>query len=309
MSDVFFEQLLLHAPDVLLDIHGGPHGAMTARMLTELERILPEVRPDRVLVYGDKNSTLAGALAAAKLHIPVAHVEAGLRSFDRRMPEEINRILTDHIADDLFCPTAAAVETLAREGRCAPCTRVELVGDVMLDASLLFRSRAKKPLAVLPTHGYVLATVHRAENTDDPAALAAIADALSRIHREVLPVVIPVHPRTAQALETHAVALDALTLPPVGYLEMTWLLQHAAVVATDSGGVQKEAYFFGKPCVTLRSTTEWTELIDLGANVLVGTDAGAIQEAVLQALHTSVPTDLAVYGGGVAAERIAGSLS
>lgn len=308
MSDVFFEQLGLRAPDNKLDIHGGPHGEMTGRMLTELERVMLEVGPDRVLVYGDTNSTLAGALAAAKLHIPVAHVEAGLRSFDRKMPEEINRVLTDHIADKLYCPTKAAVENLQREGRHEPHTHVELVGDVMLDASQLFRPASRRPVGVDLPDRFVLATVHRAENTDDPAALAGIADALSRTHRELEPVAMPLHPRTATALAAHGLTLDVIKLPPVGYLEMLWLLEHASVVATDSGGVQKEAYFFGKPCVTMRTTTEWVELVDAGVNVLAGSTADGIVDAIRSSLGAVTYVGVSLYGDGSAAHLVARSM-
>lgn len=310
MSDVFFDELGIAAPAHHLGIHGGPHGAMTGRMLAEVERVLIGERPDAVLVYGDTNSTLAGALAAVKLQIPVAHVEAGLRSFNMAMPEEVNRILADRISQWLFTPTAAAAGHLAREG--IPADRIVPVGDVMYDVALHHGSRVDPGGRVLgalglPVGGYVLATVHRAENTDDRQRLAAIVDALAAV-AATLPVVWPVHPRTRGALEHHgrlAAASPALHLiDPVGYLDMVQLEKHAALIATDSGGVQKEAFFHGVPCVTLRDETEWVELIDARWNRLAPpTSAQALSAAMLAAIGTR-GDDVKPYGDGAAAGRI-----
>src|SRR5690554_5722354 len=252
MSDVFFNQLGIPKPDVQLDIHGGSHGEMTGRMLVEIERALLEHKPDRVLVYGDTNSTLAGALAAAKLHIPVAHVEAGLRSFNMDMPEEINRILTDQISDMLFCPTTTAVNNLKNEGFGSKPVNVMQVGDVMQDAALLFASKAVAPAGGDLPEKFVLATLHRAENTDNPERLANIVEALNDIHAKQSSVVLPLHPRTRKLIAEQGLSLDVHIIDPVGYFEMVWLLDHCDLVLTDSGGVQKEAFFFGKACVTMR---------------------------------------------------------
>jgi UDP-GlcNAc3NAcA epimerase len=314
MSDVFFEQLGLPAPDHHLGVGSGPHGAQTARMLEGLERLLLDDRPDWVLVYGDTNSTLAGALAASKLHVPVAHVEAGLRSWNRRMPEEVNRVLTDHVSALLFAPTDAAVANLAREGITGD--RVRRVGDVMCDASLYFAGRAAEESTVLQRlglapGGFVLATVHRAENTDDPARLRAVVDGLSRVAASV-PVVLPLHPRTVGALRATGIAADAPGLhvvEPVGYLDMVQLERHAAVVATDSGGVQKEAYFFRVPCVTLRDETEWVELVETGWNRLAPpVDGEGVAAAVLAARGTR-GEERELYGSGTAAHDIAAVLA
>ena len=270
MSDIFFAELGIPEPAHNLDIHGGGHGRMTGQMLEALEAVMLDERPDWVLVYGDTNSTLAGALAAAKLHLPVAHVEAGLRSFNRAMPEEINRVLTDHVSTLLLCPTAAAVENLRREGID---DGVEHVGDVMYDATLEAARRAAGESRILErlgleSGGYVLATVHRAENTDDAAALTDVVRYLQAAASR-MPVVLPLHPRTRQAAERFGVSLDGLTLSaPVGYLDMAQLLTHCAEVMTDSGGLQKEAYFHRKPCITLRGETEWVETVEAGWNRL-----------------------------------------
>lgn len=270
MSAVFFEELGLPAPDHHLGIHGGGHGDITGRMLMALEPTLAAEAPDWVLVYGDTNSTLAAALAAAKLHIPVAHVEAGLRSYNRAMPEEINRVLTDHVSARLYCPTSAAVENLAREG----VTRgVRLVGDVMFDAALSLADRARQRSAIVETLGltgrpFVLATAHRAENTDHPQALRAVVDHLKALAREQT-VVMPLHPRTRTAVDRLGLDLAPIqTIGPVGPLDMAQLLAACALVVTDSGGLQKEAYFHRKPCVTMRGETEWVETIEHGWNRL-----------------------------------------
>lgn len=303
MSDIFFNQLNIPRPHIKLDIHGGSHGDMTGRMLAEIEQALLEHKPDRVLVYGDTNSTLAGALAAAKLHIPVAHVEAGLRSFNMQMPEEINRILTDQISDLLFCPTDTAVKNLNNEGFSNKPVQVLQVGDVMQDSALLFAEKAAAPAGDLP-EGFILATLHRAENTDNPQRLAAIVSALNTLHKTVAPVVLPLHPRTRKLIAQHGLELNVHLVDPVGYFEMVWLLDHCNLVLTDSGGVQKEAFFFGKACVTMRDQTEWVELIEAGANELVGADAAKIIEAASRNVGRKVQDTHNLYGGGKAAQRI-----
>ncbi|MGE0385642.1 MAG: non-hydrolyzing UDP-N-acetylglucosamine 2-epimerase [Gammaproteobacteria bacterium] len=298
MSDVFFQELEIPRPAHHLDIHGGGHGAMTGRMLAGLEPIVEQVRPALVLVYGDTNSTLAGALVAAKLNIPIAHVEAGLRSFNRRMPEEVNRVLTDHVSRWLFCPTGAAVENLANEGIRAG---VHQVGDVMYDATLHARAFAMTRSDVLARLGlqpgaYAVATLHRAENTDDPGRLCELIGWLqARAAR--MPVVFPVHPRTRAKVHEAGVSLSGLTTcTPLGYMDMTRLVADACAVYTDSGGLQKEAYFHRKPCVTLREETEWVETISAGWNRLwSGPDY--------------VPRrDIPDYGDGASAARIVGIL-
>lgn len=309
MSAVFFSELGIPEPDIDLGVGSGSHGKQTGEMLASIERVLEEQSPDVVMVYGDTNSTLAGALAAAKLCIPVAHVEAGLRSFDRTMPEEVNRVVTDHVSEALFAPTETAVENLHREGLVAG---VELVGDVMLDAARLY---AEMPDAseVLARFGiepgrYCLATVHRAGNTDDPERLASILEAFARLS---LPVVFPCHPRTLKSIERSGLR-DRLTgtsvmlTDPVSYGTLMALLGSAACVLTDSGGMQKEAYFFGVPCVTLRENTEWIETVEAGWNTLVGADPEAIVAAV--ECRDRPAERPAFYGDGHAAERVVGAL-
>lgn len=308
MSAVFFRELGIPAPDYDLGIGSGTHGEQTGRMLAEIETVLLAEKPDWVLVYGDTNSTLAGALAAGKLNIPVAHVEAGLRSFNRSMPEEINRVLTDHMSDLLLVPTEAAVENLAREG----ITRgVHLVGDVMADSVRLFLKRADSAAVLgrygVSSGGYYLLTIHRPANTDNPETLSAILTTVGALD---LPVIFPIHPRTRNRLEQlpqRDTLLKAATLrlvEPVGYLEMLALQQGARTVLTDSGGVQKEAFMLGVPCVTLREETEWVESVATGWNRLVGADPGRIQAGVQAAAKLSgEPPNL--YGDGHAASRIA----
>jgi UDP-GlcNAc3NAcA epimerase len=270
MSDVFFDELEIPAPMHRLNISGGPHGQMTGRMLEALDQLFSAKSPDAVLVYGDTNSTLSGALAAAKLHIPVFHVEAGLRSFNRRMPEEINRVLTDHVSSLLFCPTEAAVDNLIQEGIR---TGVHLVGDVMADATLAAKDRAHSQSRILEKLGleggeYILCTLHRAENTDDPARLIKLIEAVRKLAsgRTIL---FPVHPRTAKVCAAHSISLDGfMTTAPLGYLDLQRLISGSALVACDSGGLQKEAYFHRRPCVTLREETEWVETIEAGWNRL-----------------------------------------
>lgn len=305
MSDIFFEQLGIPKPNYQLDIHGGTHGQMTGRMLMEIENVILKEQPDRVLVYGDTNSTLAGALAASKLHVPTAHIEAGLRSFNMRMPEEINRILTDQVSDILFCPTQVAIDNLKSEGFEHKPVKILNVGDVMQDSALFFAQRATAPSGISVEDGFILATLHRAENTDEPARLTSIVEALNLLQRNAAPVILPLHPRTRGVIERLGLKLEVQVIDPVGYLEMIWLLQRAGLVLTDSGGVQKEAFFFGKPCVTMRDQTEWVELVTCGANILVGADRDKIVDAASASLGKQVQDDGQLYGGGQAAGRIA----
>jgi UDP-GlcNAc3NAcA epimerase len=303
MSQVFFDELDIPSPDVNLGIGSAHHGRQTGQMLGGIEAVLLEEQPDWALVYGDTNSTLAGALAAAKLHIPVAHVEAGLRSFNRRMPEEINRVLTDHVADLLFCPTQTAVDNLAAEGIASG---VHHVGDVMCDAVLhngalaAARSRILEALGLQPGT-YLLATLHRPRNTDDPNRLRAIIEAFGSVGD---PIVFPVHPRTRKAIRAQAqrVPRNVCLREPVGYLDMLQLERQARAILTDSGGVQKEAYLVGVPCVTLREETEWVETVQTGWNRLVGADGDEIVAAVRD---IQVPDERPpLFGDGRAAERI-----
>lgn len=304
MSDVFFDELEIPRPAHNLGIGGGSHGQNTGRMIEAIEKVLQTTRPDWVLVYGDTDSTLAGALAAAKLHIPVAHVEAGLRSFNRRMPEEINRVLTDHVSALLFAPTETARQNLLREGIADD--KIHVVGDVMYDAALFYKPRAVKPewfdgLGVA-AGDYVLCTIHRAENTDAPQRIRSIFQGLADAG---LPVILPLHPRTRGRLAALdvPVADNIRITDPVGYLEMVWLEMNCRLVATDSGGMQKEAYFHGKPCITLRDETEWVELVEGGFNRLVGANAAAIAAG----LHRQLTPPLAVmqlYGNGQSAHKI-----
>jgi UDP-GlcNAc3NAcA epimerase len=311
MSNIFFDQLGIPKPHYQLDINSGSHGSMTGRMLEAIEKICLESKPDRLMVYGDTNSTLAGALAASKLHIPVAHIEAGLRSFNMRMPEEINRILTDQVSDILFCPTETAVKNLKNEGFESKPVQVLNVGDVMQDSSMFFAERAVKgeALKAVPESNFIVATLHRAENTDDPVRLKAIVDALNYIHKNILPVVLPLHPRTQKVVKSLGLQLDMLVLEPVGYLEMIWLLKHCNAVVSDSGGVQKEAFFFKKPCITMRDQTEWVELIEHGVNILAGADTQKIINATQAMLNKTIEDPLNLYGGGKASQNIANILA
>jgi UDP-GlcNAc3NAcA epimerase len=310
MSDVFFEELQIPPPDKHLGVGSGTHAVQTAAMLTGIEQVLLEQKPDAMIIYGDTNSTVAGALAAAKLHIPVAHVEAGLRSFDRRMPEEINRIVADHLSTWLFAPSQVSVRQLAAEGITQG---VYDVGDIMADSVRLFAPLARQRSKVLDRLGlrpgeYFAATVHRAANTDDPRRLAEILQGLCEAPR---PVVLPLHPRTKAAIRRHG--LDATltvsgklhVVEPLGYLDMLQLQQHAAGILTDSGGIQKEAYYLGVPCITLRDETEWIETVDAGWNRLVGADADKMSRA-MQKIGVLQPRERPVlYGDAFAAQNIA----
>ena len=318
MSDVFFAELGMEPPTHQCAIHGGTHGEMTGRMLADIEKLLLAEKPDAVLVYGDTNSTLAGALAAVKLHIPVAHVEAGLRSFNLRSPEEVNRILTDRISRWLFTPTDAAGAHLLREGAMAK--HIDQVGDVMFDVALHHGARVDDRGGMLgrlrEEHGvrpgaYCLATIHRAENTDHPARLAAIVEALVHFAREVK-VVLPLHPRTrnvlAQQGKLETLARSVVLMEPQPYLTMVQLEKYAAIIATDSGGVQKEAYFYRVPCVTFRDETEWIELLEAGWNRLAPPDDATSLLASLHASLGSKGAEIDAYGAGDAAQRIVGRL-
>lgn len=295
MSDVFFDELDIPKPSYNLEVNSLGHGAMTGRMLEKLEEAMLAEKPDAVLIYGDTNSTIAGALAAAKLNIPVAHVEAGLRSFNRRMPEEVNRVVADHVSALLFCPTETAVANLAAEGITKG---VHAVGDVMFDTTLAAVERAEGRSTIIETlgltpGGYAVATIHRAENTDDPERFARVV-AWLEAEAEKMPVVMPVHPRTRKLLTSRCLAPTGVALiDPIGYLDMARLLSRAAAVFTDSGGLQKEAYFHRVPCVTLRDETEWVETVEAGWNRLwIGPDYTARR-------------DIPDYGIGQAAKVIA----
>lgn len=305
MSDVFFEELEIPVPEYHLHVGSLSHGAQTGDMLKKVEEVLLAEKPDALLVYGDTNSTLAGALAAAKLHIPVAHVEAGLRSFNRRMPEEVNRVLTDHISKWLFCPTDTPVKHLAKEGITEG---VHIVGDVMLDAFIYNTQLAEGKAKVLNSvpvqaKSYALITLHRAENTDDPVRLKAIVDAINQLP---IPAIFPLHPRTVGKLKESGLRItndNVHVIDPVGYLDMIQLEFQAKLILTDSGGVQKEAFFAQVPCITMRDETEWVETVSYGANKLVGADTELILQAVSEFTvdFTHIPK---VYGDGHAAEKL-----
>jgi UDP-GlcNAc3NAcA epimerase len=306
MSSIFFEELDIPEPKYNLEISGGQHGAMTGRMVEAIENVLLVENPDWVLIYGDTNSTLAGAIAASKLHIPIAHVEAGLRSFNMRMPEEINRIIADRVSKLLLCPTNTSVQNLNKE---ALFDGVHLVGDVMYDVSLYYRTRALERSSVLKKLGlsdrnYVLATCHRAENTDDPNRLKNIVNALAKISEEIA-VLLPIHPRTRKLLEKSQIyeKLKQVTLvDPLPYLDMVRLEQSAKVILTDSGGVQKEAFFYGVPCITMRDETEWIETVDAGWNTLTGADTEAIIQAFLASDTLPQRSVISPYGEGNASQ-------
>lgn len=310
MSEVFFEQLGIPEPVFNLGVGGGSHGQNTGRMLESIEKVLIAEQPDWLLVYGDTDSTLAGALAAVKLHIPVAHVEAGLRSFNRQMPEELNRILTDHAASMLFAPTITAVRHLANEG--IKGESVINVGDVMFDAALHYGEKAEKESAILQTLGlekghYCLATIHRAENTDSPQRLKTIIDGMAYSKKQI---VWPLHPRTKSRMDANSFGLpeNVLAIEPVGYLDMVMLEKHAAKIVTDSGGVQKEAFFYQIPCITLRDETEWVELVDAGWNYIVPpVNAEQISDAIRADYRQG--GSIHPYGEGTAAERIVNKLA
>ena len=307
MSDIFFDEMQIPKPDYFLGIGGKSHGAMTGQMIEKIEEVLIKEKPDWLMVYGDTNSTLAGAIAASKLHVKIVHVEAGLRSFNMRMPEEVNRIMTDRVSSLLFCPTQTAVDNLNQEaiGSWGADAKVVLSGDVMQDGAMFYRSLAVKPENLLLLNDFVLCTIHRAENTDDTGRLTNIVTALNEIAQQKR-VILPLHPRTKKILEQGDYDISNLTIiDPVGYLNMVWLIDHCDLVMTDSGGLQKEAFFFSKPCITLRDETEWVELIENRVNVLVGANKAKILDAFKNnSTFSNANTTLDLYGGGYASERI-----
>ena len=309
MSDVFFEEMQIPHPQYNLAINSLSHGAMTGRMIEKIEAVLVEEKPDFLLVYGDTNSTLAGALAAVKIQVPIAHVEAGLRSFNMEMPEEINRILTDRISNILFCPTDTAIENLAKEGYENIDVEVVKSGDVMEDAALYYEKLSREKATVLQTYNlaassYYLCTLHRAENTKSPKRMAEIIQGLNSI-AENHKVVLPVHPRTKELLLRHNLNANILILEPVGYFDMIALIKNARLVVTDSGGLQKEAYFFNKFCVTARDQTEWVELVSNGYNKIVGSSSAKMIEAVNYFEVKTFQMETELYGGGKAAHFMA----
>ncbi len=310
MSAVFFRELTIKAPDINLNVGSGSHGIQTGQMLVQIEKVLLSEKPDIVLVYGDTNSTLAGALAACKLHIPVAHIEAGLRSFNKTMPEEYNRVLTDHCSNLLFCPTQTAVTNLAKEGIKKG---VHLVGDTMYDAVLRFSEVATKQSTILEDlkikpKDYLLATVHRPYNVDNPENLQNILNAFIKLDENII---FPIHPRTKERIEKlDKSIIGALStsrvkmIEPVGYLNMLLMEKHARLILTDSGGIQKEAYWFNVPCVTLREETEWVELVEHGFNLIAGNNAETICQAYSTMTINNLPDNQTLYGDGKASRKI-----
>ncbi len=308
MSEVFFSEMEIPRPDYNLNINSLSHGAMTGRMLEGIEEVIQKEKPDILMVYGDTNSTIAGALAAKKLHIKVAHVEAGLRSFNMEMPEEVNRILTDRVSDYLFCPTQTALDNLEREGFNGFNCRIDNVGDVMYDASLFYSKMAEERAVFaqslhLDPGDYVLCTVHRQENTDDPLRLRGIFDALEEINL-TKKVVLPLHPRTRKILKKQGIAPGFMVIDPVGYFDITFLMKNAALILTDSGGMQKEAYFFDKYCITLRDETEWIELVENHVNKLAGADKQTILGTFSEFANKEFDAVQPLYGDGNASKKI-----
>ena len=307
MSDIFFREMEIPAPKYMLAVNSLSHGAMTGLMLKEIEKILINEKPDCVLVYGDTNTTLAGALAAAKLHIKLIHVEAGLRSFNMKMPEEINRILTDRMSNLLFCPTQQSITNLKNEGfdnfKCS----FYLVGDVMQDAAIYYSKKAQEKSTIIDdlklNNNFIVCTFHRAENTDDLPKLSKIVGALNELSKEFR-VIVPLHPRTRKIVNDKKIALKFEAIEPVGYFDMIQLLKNCSIVITDSGGVQKEAYFFNKYCITIREETEWIELVKNGFNYVTGIDKKKIIETTKLLLNKKFHSDNSLYGGGTAAFKI-----
>lgn len=308
MSDVFFSEMKIPKPNYFLGIGGSSHGSMTGQMIEKIEEVLIKESPDWVLVYGDTNSTLAGALAASKLHIKIAHVEAGLRSFNMNMPEEINRVLTDRVSSILFCPTTTASENLEKEGFNTWNTIKTTPGDVMQDGAIFYKQYSRAPEELEGLNNFVLATIHRAENTDVPLRLKQIVDAINYISTDKT-VILPIHPRTKNILKklNFSFSKNVKVIDPVGYLNMVWLIDNSDLVLTDSGGLQKEAFFFSKPCITMRDETEWIELVENNFNILVGADHDKIINSYnSHKFSTNFNKDL--YGGGKASAQIAKSL-
>lgn len=306
MSDIFFEEMQIPKPDYFLGIGGKSHGAMTGQMIEKIEEVALKENPDWIMVYGDTNSTLAGAIVASKLHIKLAHIEAGLRSFNMRMPEEVNRILTDRVSQVLFCPTDTAIENLKNEGYNNLDCKIIKSGDVMQDGALFYKGLAVKPSFQIEDN-YVLSTIHRAENTDDVSRLNAIIEALNEINK-VQQVILPLHPRTKKIIKENSINVDFTIIEPVGYLEMVWLIDNSSMILTDSGGLQKEAFFFSKPCITLRDETEWVELIENKFNVLAGADKRKIL-GLYKDFDFNREYNLDLYGGGTASQSIIETLS
>jgi len=302
MSDIFFEEMQIPKPNYFLGIGGKTHGAMTGQMIEKIEEVALEEKPDWIMVYGDTNSTLAGAIVASKLHIKLAHIEAGLRSFNMKMPEEINRILTDRISNIVFCPTDTAIENLKNEGFDNFDCKIVKSGDVMYDGALFYKKLSQKPSCEIRDN-FILCTIHRAENTDNESRLRAIFEALQEIAKEKQ-IILPLHPRTKKILQELEIYTQNLTIiDPIGYLEMVWLIDNCSLVMTDSGGLQKEAFFFEKPCITLRDETEWVELVERGYNILVGADEEQIFKAYKnQNFNDTFSIDL--YGLGLASRKI-----
>lgn len=313
MSGIFFEEMEIPKPDYNLEIHSLSHGAMTGRMMEQIERVLQSVNPDAVLVYGDTNSTFAGALAARKMGIKLVHIEAGLRSFDMGMPEEVNRILTDRISDVLYCPTDTAVANLEREGFEHYDCRIIQSGDVMEDAAKFYTERAFSHSTILEDldlvdKDFLICTLHRAENTGDPARLRELVAGLNQLG-ETHTIVMPLHPRTKTALVEAGLELNIRLIAPVGYFDMVTLLDGSSLVITDSGGLQKEAYFFNSGCVTMRDHTEWIELVENGFNVLVGADREKLINGVKGMLSKPFQRTVELYGSGKAADIIAADIA
>ncbi|MCR9226402.1 MAG: UDP-N-acetylglucosamine 2-epimerase (non-hydrolyzing) [Flavobacteriaceae bacterium] len=301
MSKIFFEEMNIPKPKYNLEINSLSHGAMTGRMLEEIEKVILIEKPDWVVVYGDTNSTIAGALAAKKLHVKVAHVEAGLRSFDMRMPEEINRILTDQISDVLFCPTQIAVQNLTNEGFLGKGNKIVMSGDIMLDSALYYKKSMKRPKSLSQEGGFKLVTIHREENTNSPKRLWSIINALNMLSKEGHNLVWPIHPRTKKIIDNYDWKIHFRCIDPVGYLEMLYLINRCSLVITDSGGLQKEAYFFGKHCLTLRDSTEWVELVENKANTLIKVEDETLTDVLRCNIDNKVDNSSHLYGDGNAA--------
>lgn len=301
MSDVFFDEMKIPKPNYYLGINGSLHGAMTGQMIEKIEEIVLKEKPDWMLVYGDTNSTLAGAIVASKLNTKLAHVEAGLRSFNTKMPEEINRILTDRVSNLLFCPTSKAVENLKNEGYDNLDCKIVKSGDVMKDGVMFYKNLSLRPSFDIK-EDYVLATIHRAENTDDVDRLKNIVDALNEIN-DIKQVILPLHPRTKKIIQENNIDIKVTVIDPVGYLEMVWLIDNSSLVMTDSGGLQKETYLFNKCCITFRDETEWVELVENGYNTLTGANKNAIL-AAFNNLKTVQAKSGKLYGNGNASSVI-----
>jgi UDP-GlcNAc3NAcA epimerase len=307
MRDIFFEQMKLSKPSYQLDINQSTHGDLTGRMLIEIEKILMHEKPDWMLVYGDTDSTLAGALAASKLHIKIAHIEAGLRSYNMRMPEEVNRLITDRVSSILFCPTRIAEENLRHEGYGSGFSTIIQSGDVMYDAALYFRrfepSNEKVKQIIEQDRPFVLATIHREENTNDKNKLQSIFSGLDEVNKR-MQVIMPLHPRTKKLMQSYSMQTNITLIEPIGYIEMLKLIEKSQLVITDSGGLQKEAYFLGKYCLTAREETEWLELVENGYNVLVGANKELILEMFDAFRNKSFENTMNLYGNGNASSII-----